>query len=140
MTLIQRWKTDVGSTLKYSYLFNVTIKILIFQASLYKNKFVSRVNSKLTLFQSWILSMYERCPIDVESRWISGWATSGRYFTIYQRWINVECLLGIDLLFKAKPFLKKLITITLLFVYSQLHKLWQRLLREHLQNKLEKNQ
>ena len=28
--------------------------------------------------------------------------------------------------------------ITLLLVYSQLHKLWQRLLGEHLQNKLEK--
>ena len=32
--------------------------------------------------------------IDVESTWISRWTTSRRYFNIYQRWINVECLLG----------------------------------------------
>ena len=97
--MIQRWQTDVVSTLKYGYLFNVTIRILIFQASLYKNKTVFRVNPKSTLNQwiemSWIveLSMNQRWQIDVESTWISGWVTSRRCFNIYQRWINVECLL-----------------------------------------------
>ena len=28
--------------------------------------------------------------------WISRWPTSRRYFNIYQRWINIECLLGKD--------------------------------------------
>ena len=28
--------------------------------------------------------------------WISRWPTSRRYFNIYQRWINSECLLGKD--------------------------------------------
>ena len=92
-TLIQRWQTEVVSTLKYGYLFNVTIKILIFQASLYRNKIVFRVNPKLTLFQRWILSMNQRWQTDVESTWILGWPTSLHYFNIYQSWINVECLL-----------------------------------------------
>ena len=45
----------------------------------------------------------------------------------------------IGILFKFRPFLdKKVIIITLLLVYSQLHKLWQRLFWEHLQDKFEK--
>ena len=36
----------------------------------------------------------QRWQIDVESMWISRWPTSRRYFNIYQRWINSECLLG----------------------------------------------
>ena len=67
---------------------------LTFQASWYKNKIVFRVNPKSTLFQRWIWSMNQRWQIDVESTWISRWPTSRRYFNIYQRWINVECLLG----------------------------------------------
>ena len=92
--LIQRWQTDFVSTLKYGYYFNVTIKILIFQASLYKNKIAFRVNPKSALFQRWILSMNQRWQIHIESTWVSGWPTSQRYFSIYQRWINVESLLG----------------------------------------------
>ena len=80
--------------MKYGYLFNVNIKILIFQASWYKNKIVFRVNPKSTLFQRWILSINQRWQIDVESTWISCWPTSRRYFNIYKRWINAECLLG----------------------------------------------
>ena len=38
--------------------------------------------------------MNQRWQIDVESTWISRWPTSRRYFNIYIRWINVECLLG----------------------------------------------
>ena len=38
--------------------------------------------------------MNQRWQIDVESTWISRCPTSRRYFNIYQRWINVECLLG----------------------------------------------
>ena len=79
---------------KYGYLFNVTIKILIFQASWYKNKIVFRVNPKSTLFERWILSMNQRWQIDLESTWISGWPMTRCYFNIYQRGINIGCLLG----------------------------------------------
>ena len=51
LMLIQRWQTDFVSTFKYSYLFNVTVKILIFQASRCKNKIVFGVNPKSKLFQ-----------------------------------------------------------------------------------------
>ena len=81
---------DVVSTLKCGYVFNIIIKILIFQASWYKKKIFFRVNPKSMLFQRWILSMNQRWQIDVELTWISRW----RYFNRYQRWINVECLLG----------------------------------------------
>ena len=82
-------------TLKYGYLFNIDRKILIFQAWWYENKIVFRVNQKSTLFQSWNLSTNQRWQIDLESTWILHWPTSRRYFNIYQRWINIECLLGI---------------------------------------------
>ena len=72
------------STLKYSYLFNVDINILFFQGSWYENKIIFKVNR-----------MNERWQIDVESTWISRWQTSRHYFNIYQRWINVEYLLGL---------------------------------------------
>ena len=55
---------------------------------------VFRVNPKSTFFQRWILSINQRWQIDVESTWIWRWPTSRRYFYIYQRWINVECLIG----------------------------------------------
>ena len=73
-------------TLKYGFLFNVDIKILVFKAWW--------VNPKSTLFQRWILSMNQRWQIDVEAMWISHWPTWRRYFNIYHCWINVECLLG----------------------------------------------
>ena len=41
--------------------------------------------------------MNQHWQIDVESTWISRWPTSRRYFDIYQRWINVECLLGVKI-------------------------------------------
>ena len=75
--------------LKYGHLFNVDIKILIFKAWWYESKTVFRVKPKSTLFQRWILSINQRWQIDVELTWISRWPTS-------QRWINVECLLGIE--------------------------------------------
>ena len=103
-TLIQGWQTDVISTLKYCYLFNVTRKILIFQASLYKNKIVFIVNPKSTSFQRWILSMNQRWQIVIESTWISGWPTSRCYLNIYQYWINVEYLLGICFMNLSFPY------------------------------------
>ena len=54
------------------------------------------MNPKSTLFQRWILSINQHWQIDVESTWISRWPTSRCYFNIYQRWINVQCLLGKD--------------------------------------------
>ena len=86
LTLFRRWK--------YGYLLNVDIKTLVFQASWYKNKIAFRVNPKSTLFQRWVLWMKQCWQIDVESTWISRWPTSRRYIDIYQRWINIECLLG----------------------------------------------
>ena len=63
------------------------------------------VNLKSTLFQRWILWMNERWQIDVESTWLSGWTTSRRCFNIYQRWINIESLLGESRCFKVDVFI-----------------------------------
>ena len=76
------------------YLFDINIEIVIFQVSWYKNKIALRVNAKSTLFQRWLLSLNQRWQINVESTWILRWPTSRRYFNIFQRWINIECLLG----------------------------------------------
>ena len=59
-----------------------------------RTKFCFRVNPESTLFQRWVWSMNQRWQVEVESTWISRWPTSRRYFNIYERWINVECLLG----------------------------------------------
>ena len=55
------------------------------------------------------------------------------------KYIENKISKNIGILFKSRPFLNKKSIITLLLVYSQLHKLWQCLLGQHLQNKLEKN-
>ena len=91
LTLFWRWNILIESW----RIERLMLKDFNFSSIIYKNKIAFRVNPKSTLFQRWILSMNQRCQIDVESTWISGWTTSWRYFNIYQSWINVECLLGL---------------------------------------------
>ena len=58
---------------------------------------------------------------------------------IHIKYIENKISKNIGILFKARSFLDKKSLLTFYyFVYSQLHKLWQRLFEEHLQKKIEK--
>ena len=53
------------------------------------------------------VEIYRRINVDkstVESTWISRWPTSRSYFNIYERWINVECLLGSCFIRRGRKF------------------------------------
>ena len=72
--------------LKYGYVFNVNIKLIIFQASLYKNKIVLRVNCFNVEFYRWI-------NVDKSTLKQRGYHVDQRR-DIISTYINVECLLG----------------------------------------------
>ena len=81
--------------LKYGYLFNINVKILIFQASWYKENIVFRANQKSTLFQRCFnVEFYRWINVDKSTLNQRGYHVD-RCRDVISTYINVESTLSI---------------------------------------------